>query len=197
VLIKFRTDATSAQRSRAMTVIRGGIDARRSEWIGDVLWAAAPGETSVSVAAERLRAQPEVLWAQPNYFRRLTVVPDDPGFSRQWNLEAIDMPRAWDLNNGGSERTVVAVVDSGITTVSESFEFSLWTGLAFETTVLPFRINPDIGGRRIMNGRDFIFWKGPVLDMVGPGTHVAGTILQETNNGVGLAGIAHQARLLP
>jgi serine protease len=197
VLIKFRNDATTAQRSRAMTVVRGGVDAKRSEWIGDVLWASTPGESSVRVAAERLQAQPEVLWAQPNYFRRLTFVPDDPGYSRQWNLEAINMPRAWDINNGGSDKTVVAVVDSGITTVTESFEFTLWTGRALEGTLLPFRVNPDIGAGRIMSGRGFIFWNGPVLDMVGHGTHVAGTILQETNNGVGLAGIAHHARLLP
>jgi serine protease len=36
-----------------------------------------------------------------------------------------------------------------------------------------------------------------VLDMVGHGTHVAGTILQETNNSLGEAGIAHRARLMP
>ncbi|HEU4686969.1 MAG TPA: S8 family serine peptidase, partial [Vicinamibacterales bacterium] len=197
VLIKFRDDATNTQRSRAMTVVRGGVDGQRSEWIGDVLWAAVPGETSISVAAERLRAQPEVLWAQPNYFRRLTVVPDDPGYGRQWNLAAINMPRAWEINNGGSEKTIVAVVDSGVTTVTEAFEFKLWMGRTFEGALLPFRINPDINARRIMEGRDFIFWNGPVLDMVGHGTHVAGTILQETNNGVGLAGIAHQVRLLP
>jgi serine protease len=46
-------------------------------------------------------------------------------------------------------------------------------------------------------GRDFVFWDGPVIDFVGHGTHVAGTVLQETNNNLGLAGIAYQARLLP
>ena len=48
-----------------------------------------------------------------------------------------------------------------------------------------------------MQGRDFTFLGGPVRDLDGHGTHVAGTVLQETNNGVGLAGIAYNARLLP
>ena len=36
----------------------------------------------------------------------------------------------------------------------------------------------------------------PVLDSQGHGTHIAGTILQTTNNAVGYAGMAYQARLL-
>jgi serine protease len=50
---------------------------------------------------------------------------------------------------------------------------------------------------RIGQGRDFVFWSGPVLDLSGHGTHIAGTILEETNNSLGLAGIAYQAKLMP
>jgi len=42
-----------------------------------------------------------------------------------------------------------------------------------------------------------VFWDGPVLDMDGHGSHVAGTALQETNNNFGPAGVAYSARLLP
>jgi serine protease len=198
VLVKFRNDATTAQRSRAMTVVRGGIDQGRSVWIGgDVLWATAPGDEDADALAAALRSQPEVLWAQPNYFRRLNAVPNDPDYGRQWNFDLINMPRAWDINDGASEKVLVAVIDSGITTVTQSFELKLWTGQTFEQTVVPFGVNPDISTGRIASGRDFVFWDGPVLDMVGHGTHVAGTILEETNNGVALAGIANRARLLP
>src|SRR5215831_5162610 len=179
VLVKFRNDASTAQRSRAMTVVRGGIDQGRSVWIGgDVLWATAPREDDADALAAALRSQPEVLWAQPNYFRRLNAVPNDPDYSRQWNFDLINMPRAWDINNGASEKVLVAVIDSGITTVTQSFELKLWTGQTFERTVVPFRVNPDISTGRIASGRDFVFWNGPVVDMVGHGTHVAGTILE-------------------
>lgn len=49
----------------------------------------------------------------------------------------------------------------------------------------------------MLPGRDFVLWNGPVLDMIGHGTHLAGTVLQETDNGVGLAGIAFRGRLTP
>ena len=52
-------------------------------------------------------------------------------------------------------------------------------GLLRQSVAVPFRVNPDLGGARIVTGRDFVFWTGPLVDMVGHGTHVAGTILQE------------------
>ena len=45
--------------------------------------------------------------------------PNDPGFAeRQWNLHAIDMPRTWDINPGGNDTVIAAVVDTGITAVT-------------------------------------------------------------------------------
>jgi subtilisin family serine protease len=112
---------------------------------------------------------------------------------RRW----IRIPTAWDINDGASDTVVVAVVDTGVATVSQDYDFRLWTGLRIETVPITFRMNPDLSSTRILPGHDFVFWTGPVVDMVGHGTHVAGTILQETNNGLGLAGIAHRAQLMP
>jgi serine protease len=89
------------------------------------------------------------------------------------------------------------VIDTGITTANVTPSFPLWTGQRFETVAIPFRIDPDIGSSRIKAGRDFVFMNGPVLDMDGHGTYVAGTILEETNNSLGTAGIAYRASLLP
>ena len=197
VLVRFRDGVDAAGRERAFSVTRAGVDERHARWIGDLLWVHAAGEPDAERLADALRRQPEVAWAQPNYMRELKARPNDPAYTRQWNLDLIDMPRAWDINDGGSDAVTVAVVDSGATTVNETFEFPLWTGSRIETVGIPFRVNPDIGEARVLDGVDFVFWDGPVLDMDGHGTHVAGTILQETNNNLMLAGIAHRARLLP
>jgi serine protease len=197
VLVKFHTAVNQTARTRAVGAVRGGIDASSTRWIGDVLWTRSQSEPDAEALAETLRRQPEVQWAQPNYVRRLSAVPNDPGYSRQWNFDLISVPRAWDIAGGGSDQVVVAVVDTGIATTTQSFDFKIWNGATFETTTVPFRMNPDLRGERIAAGRDFVFWSGPVIDMVGHGTHVAGTALQETNNGLGLAGIAHSAHLLP
>ena len=43
------------------------------------------------------------------------TTPNDPGFSaRQWNMQQLDMPRAWDLEPGASSSIIVAVVDGAI-----------------------------------------------------------------------------------
>ncbi len=197
ILVKFREGVSETARIRAADVARGGIDTASVRWIGDVLVARAAGEPDAEAFAASVRRQPEVQWAQPNYLRRLSSVPNDPGYEKQWNFDLIGMPSAWDISDGASEKIVVAVVDTGITTVTQAFNLKLWTGRAFETVATPFRVNPDLREQRVAAGRDFVFWDGPVVDMVGHGTHVAGTVLQETNNGLGLAGIAHRAHLLP
>jgi serine protease len=201
LLVKFKDDARPADQARALSTLRR-VSGATSRWIGDVLLVNTPGEPDAATAAAVLVRQPEVDWAQPNYLRRLHTTPNDPEFASQWNLSALDLPRAWDINPGGTSAVKVAVIDSGVTTVTQTFTFRMWTGSQFETVAIPFSVNPDIAANRILPGRDFAFWpelgtSGPVLDMLGHGTHVAGTILQETNNRLGPAGIAYAATLLP
>jgi serine protease len=198
VLVRFRDGVERAGQVRALSVMRGGIEERNARWIGDTLWVRAANEPDAEQLARALARQPEVAWAQPNYFRRTHARPNDPSYgTRQWNLDLIEMPRAWDINEGASQSITIAIVDSGVTTVNEAFNFPLWTGQRIENVSIPFRVNPDISASRMLPGRDFVFWDGPVLDMVGHGTHVAATAIEDTNNSVALAGIAYNARLLP
>lgn len=52
-------------------------------------------------------------------------------------------------------------------------------------------------GGRASSGYDFVDNDANASDCHGHGTHVAGTIAQKTNNGVGLVGIAYRAKLMP
>jgi serine protease len=198
VLVKFRDGVDSGGRLRALSALRAGIEEGNARWIGNILWVRAAGEPDAEQLSAALARQPEVEWAQPNYLRRAKAQPNDPSYTaRQWNFDLIGMPRAWDINAGANDSITIAILDSGITTVTQSFDFPLWTGTRIETVSIPFRVNPDLNAARILPGRDFIFWNGPVLDMVGHGTHVAGTALEETNNSIALSGIAYRAKLMP
>jgi len=197
VLVKFRSGVESEGRVRALAAARVGVDPGNARWIGDTLWLRATGEPDAAHVASTLARQSEVEWAHPNYMYWTKSTPNDPSYNRQWNFDLIDMPRAWDINTGANESVTVAVIDGGITTATSSFGFPLWTGSRIEIVTVPFRVSPEINAARIDPGRDFIFWTGPVLDMEGHGTHVAATVLQETNNNQALAGIAYRARLLP
>jgi serine protease len=197
ILVKFRDGSTDAARLRAVTAIGAASISRPAAAPDSIVRVVTSDQGDFAQALSDLRADVDVEWAQPNYVRRLRAAPNDPGYARQWNLDLIRMPRAWEISGGGSDAVVVAVIDSGVTTVTETYSLSLWTGAAFETVGIPVRVNPDLSSARVLAGRDFVFWDGPVVDMVGHGTHVAGTIAQETNNELGFAGVAYRTRLMP
>lgn len=109
--------------------------------------------------------------AQPNYQYFSLRTPNDPDYGKQWNLRSINVERAWEETDGSG--VVVAVIDTGISPV------------------------PDLEGVKFTKGYDFVNDREDALDDAGHGTHVAGTIAQATNNGYGVAGVAHGVTLMP
>lgn len=107
----------------------------------------------------------------PNYTYQMYDVPNDPEYSKQWNLRNINIEAAWDESKGAN--TVVAVIDTGITQV------------------------PDLQNTKFVPGYDFVNDRVDAADDNGHGTHVAGTIAQSTNNDYGVAGIAYETKLMP
>ncbi len=198
VIVKFREGVSVNQQTRALSSIRSRPLPDRMQWIGDRIARLSVPEDPDSIGmAANLSRQPEVEYAQPNWLRKPSSVPNDPQFApRQWNLSLIDMPRAWDLNAGGSGVTV-AVIDTGLTSVNATYSLKTWDGTAIVSTQMRYAISSDMDAARIAPGRDFVFWTGPVLDMDGHGTHVSGTVAQSTNNSFGYAGMAYNAKIMP
>jgi len=198
VLLKFKDGVTPVGQQRALMALRSRPDVSDLHWLGDVALFTDQRERDATVLAAQLSAQPEITYAEPNYLLHKMSTPNDPSFaSRQWNFSAIDLPRAWDINTGSNASVIIAVVDYGITDVNQSFTFPSWDGAAIRSVSVPFAINPDLQAARLVGGRDFAFWNGPVLDMDSHGTHVSGTIGEDTNNELAEAGIAYQARIMP
>jgi serine protease len=187
-------------QTRALSALRRGTTAgATTKWIGDALLVSTPNDSDSEAVAATLAQQPEVEWAQPNYLRKRMARPNDTSYSLQWNMDLIGMPAAWDINKGASSAITIAVVDFGITTVNTTLSLRLWTGQRFETVAVPFAISTDIAASRLKAGRDFVLFRntGPVIDMDGHGSIVAAVASQETNNGLGTAGVAYQASILP
>jgi serine protease len=154
----------------------------------------APGESVARKIAE-LRGRSNVQYAVPNYIAHASFYPNDPGngglgdwHRLQWNFAGpagVNAPAAWDIARAlgapGGRGVVVAVLD---------------TGVAYQTRGR-FRRSPDVYPRRFVRGYDFVDDDPYPNDENGHGTHVAGTIAERTNNGIGLTGLAYGVKIMP
>jgi len=204
IVVKFRAGTTVAAQ-RAM-LARAGATATSSPTYADFDLAAIDDAIDPETAAGTLAAQPDVEYAQARYRVHPLFVPNDPLYSMQWNYPAIDMEGAWDINQGAAPSIIVAVLDTGVAfrNVVFRFEFPSWEptpGVLFPALGLidiPFAAAPDLSGAgRFVAPRDFIWDDANPVDLDGHGTHVAGTVGQLTNNGVGAAGMAFNVRIMP
>ncbi|HXF32748.1 MAG TPA: S8 family serine peptidase [Solirubrobacterales bacterium] len=182
-----------------------------------------PQGAGVIATAHALRAKPNVEYAEPNYAAHASAVelepidPDDPGTleigapgstatpggwaTRQWDFldytgtattklpispGGIDAPGAWAnleaVGRPGGRGVVVAVLDSGI---------------AYRDLGTTYVRSPDFSAEQFIPGEDFVDHDRLPLDENGHGTHVAGTIAEQTNNGLGLTGLAYGVKLMP
>jgi len=199
VIVKFKDGVTPAQQQRALDVSRGRPSVDSLEWAGPVAIVHDASEPDPRQLAERLAAQPEVQYAEPNYIRHYKLTPNDTGYGpRQWNFPAIDLPRAWDLNPGATSNVIIAIVDTGITTVNQTFTQKTWNGTAIQSINVSYAVNPDLSASRLVSPIDFVNGLGTVvLDSDGHGTHVSSTAGEDTNNAFLDAGIAFNAKIMP
>ena len=157
-----------------------------------------PPGASIAATVARLRREPGVRWAVPDYVAHATggLVPNDPGTgpapgdwqTLQWNFSGpfgVNAPQAWAnvASEGapGGRRVVVAVLDTGVAYANRG----------------PFRRSPDFSRYGFVQGYDFIARNHYPNDRNGHGTFVAGTIAEATNNRYGLTGLAFAARVMP
>lgn len=111
--------------------------------------------------------------AEPLGYVYASAVPTDPDYHLQWGLPAIGAPAAWDRTWGGSG-VVVAVIDSGVDLEQ-----------------------PDLAGKIVPGGWDYVGNDAVPDDVFGHGTHVAGIVAAAANNGVLGSGTAPGCGILP
>lgn len=103
--------------------------------------------------------------------------PQDPYVADQWGLVRVQAPDAWPLPSATGLGVTVAVVDTGV-------------DLQHEDLTCPGKLLVVPGSDIIQDGND-------ADDHHGHGTHVAGIVASCTNNGIGTAGVAPDATIMP
>jgi subtilisin family serine protease len=188
-----RTKLTSITRVHGPSPasVIAGVATASDLGLDTTLRARFDGTESAETVAKRLNGLNEVAWAEPNRWRETTVVPNDPKYPAQWGLARIGCPDAWDLTTGDPS-IVVAVVDTGVDLNHPELSPLLVAGQ--DLVDFPAGATPQPGW--VFEG-DFTGVDATPQDEVGHGTHVAGTICCLSDNGVGVAGVSWNVRLMP
>jgi|CXWL01.1.fsa_nt_gi subtilisin family serine protease len=136
--------------------------------------------------------------------RELTSeVPNDPMFGDQWALNNtgadggtkradIDALKAW-ASTKGSDEVVVAVLDSGVDFTHEDLRENMW----FRPDNIPAYTDDELGEINDVNGYNGTDSIADPMDDNGHGTHCAGIIGAEGNNGLGVSGINWKVKIMP
>ena len=166
----------------------------KTEPIIYVLDSENPSRENVIDAIEKLKAMPNIEYAEPNYNVYEFSEPNDTYYQngKQAVLDLIGAKKLWDFDIDCSD-VAVGVMDSGIQTNHEDLIDNIWVNTG------------EIAGDGIDNDGngyidDIYGWNcgdsnGDVSYVDEHGVHVAGIISAATNNSKGVASVARNAKI--
>ncbi|MGD9780976.1 MAG: LamG-like jellyroll fold domain-containing protein [Kiritimatiellia bacterium] len=213
VLVRFKagTPATTV----ADSVATAGLSVNRTYEIAPIYRLELPDGADLAAKLATLRADANVLYAEPDYVVRASRKPNDPLFGMQWGMHNdgslggtldadIDAPEAWTLSTG-DEDVIVAVIDTGVDYTHPDLVDNMWVN---EDEIPGNNVDDDKNGYvDDYHGYNFS-WVDSILDgdafdptdpmdRNGHGTHCAGIIGARGNNAAGVAGVNWKVKIMP
>lgn len=170
LIVKFSPQLTPYERSMVRALV-GVQQTRYNEWLDFEYWQVSP-YADVPLLCEQLKKTGWVELADPNYQIELAWNPNDPRWNDQQAQRVIRCPQAWDHWRGNAN-FVAGILDTGV-----------------------LRTHADLQAR-LLNGHDFGNNDNDPSDMHGHGTFVTGIAGAVTNNGIGIACVAPEGKILP
>lgn len=187
---------------------------------GDYVLVSSPSKSSLSLSSE-LKVSPEVAFAEPNFLYRAIGqesfdTPQDPSFGKLWGLSNtgnnepdkpgtgysgvqgkagadVDAERGWQITKG-SKKVLIAVIDTGIDYNHPDLKNNMWTN----EKEIPGNNKDDDGNGFVddIHGWNAFAKNGNPMDGQSHGTHCAGTIGAQHNNGIGVSGVMDEVSLM-
>jgi thermitase len=130
-----------------------------------------PANASEKAVVERLNRHPHIKFAELDRLVTPNFVSNDPYMGSEWHLNKVGATTAWDTTQGAG--VIIAILDSGVDGT-----------------------HPDLAPQMVP-GYNFYDNNTNTADANGHGTAVAGVAAAATNNALGVAGVAGQARIMP
>jgi subtilisin family serine protease len=144
---------------------------RRKLGQGKIQLVQLPANASETALVQRLSHNPHIRFAELDRRVKSTLAVSDPYAGSEWHLDKVGAGSAWDTTQGAG--VTIAILDSGVDTS-----------------------HPDLAPN-LVAGYNAYDSNNDVTDVCGHGTAVAGTAAAASNNGVGVAGVAGQAKIMP
>jgi len=202
---------STAERNQILSSLNSGEVKRSYKRVSGLTLVKLPEGQKVADALSKFEGKGEFLYVEPNYKIKLcSTTPSDPNFVQQWAMHNtgqnggtpdadIDGPEAWDIIHDACD-IIVAVLDTGIDRTHPDLVANMW--------VNPGEIpgnginddgNYDSEGHPLIDdvyGWDFADNDADPSDYYPHGTHVAGIIGARGNNGIGVAGICWNVKIM-
>ena len=191
LVVRFAAGVSPGQAKKSLDSLGATITKERGR--SKLVTIGLPEGADLEAAIAALEASGVVDLVGYDYIASAFDGPNDPGYGGQWHLHdttgGMWAEAAWGLAPSAGGGVTVAVIDTGVAFETNDSSI-LWFPQHFEPA-------PDLAGVTIVAPWNFINENTHANDDHGHGTHVAGTVLQATNNGQGVAGVAHGANLMP
>ena len=206
VMVRFKASAGAADRAAARDSVDGRL-ADRLAVVPNLQILDLPAGGSPAAAARELERRDDVVYAEPDSELTLFRTLNDPLLGSQWALDNvgqsvggvtgipdadIDAPQAWDITLGDPS-IVIADIDTGAAWDHPDLAPNVWTNPG-ET------VNgaDDDGNTKIddVHGWDFFDGDNDPSDFDGHGTGTASLAAARGDNGLQMAGVAPNARLM-
>jgi len=221
VIVKVKQTPSSSAITNLKAEI-GVTKVTKASQLGIEIWQIPEGNVEETISA--YSNDPRIEYIEPDYIITLEDVektspsqedlatitpqattPNDPAYPQLWGLNNtgqsggtpdadIDAPEAWDIQTG-NPNTVIGVLDTGVDYNHPDLVDNIWTNPG--ETAGDGIDNDSNGYIDDVRGWDFAYNDNDPSDVDGHGTHVSGTIAGKGNNGVGVTGVAWNAKIMP